>query len=77
MLSLVLQTHLPMKIRSILLNKDLQTDDSDILETIKEEHADNPHFQDLIADASIKPYASKKEVRHNTKHYQGASVRDV
>ena len=69
MLSLLLQTHLPMKIRSILLNKDLQTDDSDILERIKDEHADNRHYQDLIADASIKAYASKEEVRHNTKHY--------
>ena len=69
MLSLVLQTHLPMKIRSILLNTDLQTDDSDLLEEIKAEHASSTNYQALIANASIRPYASKEEVRHNTKHY--------
>ena len=51
-----------MGIRSILLNMDMLTGDWDILEEIKDGHADSPNYRDLIAAASIVSYASKEEV---------------
>ena len=66
-----------MKIRRILLNRDLFIDDADILKEIKDEHEDDQEYQRLIKDAPLVKYRSKARVRYGITQLKHITMKSI